>query len=224
MHLQEIGENILMAFDTLRTHKVRSALTMVSVIGGTMTVIAISSFLTGLREFVLEQTKRFGPDIVFVTKWDNIGIRFSRPSQAERIRKDLTIDDAAAIAELPSVMGVSPSMLVGSFAPDGTQPVVKYLGTEANRPLIFGVSSNYDVVRNVYIEQGRFFSPSEQDHHAQVAVIGYAIADTLFGINNPLGKEIEVDGKVYQVIGVMEKAPGGLFSGDPVEDRELLVP
>src|SRR5262249_48594093 len=49
MHIQEIGENVLMAFDTLRTHKVRSALTMLGVIGGTMTVIAISSFLTGLR-------------------------------------------------------------------------------------------------------------------------------------------------------------------------------
>jgi len=87
MHIQEIGENILMAFDTLRTHKVRSALTMLGVIGGTMTVIAISSFLTGLREFILEQTKRFGPDIVFVTKWDNIGIRFSRPTQPSACAK-----------------------------------------------------------------------------------------------------------------------------------------
>src|SRR5919205_1156400 len=152
MHIQEIGENILMAFDTLRTHKVRSALTMLGVIG------------------------------------------------------------------------VSPSMIVGSFGPGGTQPVVKYQGTEANRPIIFGVSSNYDVVRNVYIEQGRFFSTAEEQHRAQVAVIGYAIADTLFGSNDPMGKEIEVDGKVFQVIGVMEKAPGGLFGGDPVEDRELLVP
>src|ERR1700742_2795071 len=106
MHIQEIGENVLMAFDTLRTHKVRSALTMVGVIGGTITDSTISSFLTGLREFLLEQTKRFGPDIIFVTKWDNIGIRFSRPSQAERIRKDLTMDDVSAIAELPSVMAV----------------------------------------------------------------------------------------------------------------------
>jgi putative ABC transport system permease protein len=224
MHIQEIGENILMAFDTLRTHKVRSALTMLGVIGGTMTVIAISSFLTGLREFVLEQTKRFGPDIVFVTKWDNIGIRFSRPSQAERTRKDLTMDDVRAISELPSVMGASPSLIVGSFGPGGTQPVVKYQGSEANRPLIFGVSSNYDVVRNVYIDAGRFFTAAEQEHHAQVAVIGYAIADTLFGTLEPIGKEIDVDGKIYQVIGVMEKAPGSLFGGDPVEDRELLVP
>ena len=161
MHIQEIGENVLMAFDTLRTHKIRSALTMLGVIGGTMTVIAISSFLTGLREFVLEQTKRFGPDLVFVSKWDNIGIRFSRPSQSERMRKNLTVDDAKALAELPSVSGVSPTMVVGSFAPMATQPGVKYRGIEANRPIIFGVWSNYDVVRNVYIKTGRFFTADE---------------------------------------------------------------
>src|SRR4029078_6607733 len=117
MHIQEIGENILMALDTLRTHKVRSALTMLGVIGGTMTVIAISSFLTGLSEFVLEQTKRFGPDIVFVPRWENIGIRFSRPSQSERSRKNLTIEDARAIGDLPSAESVSPTLVVGSFGP-----------------------------------------------------------------------------------------------------------
>ncbi len=223
MHIQEIGENVLMALDTLRTHKVRSALTMIGVIGGTMTVIAISSFLTGLREYVLEQTKRFGPDIVFLTKWDNIGIRFSRPSQSERSRKNLTIDDARAVAELPSAESVSPTLLVGSFGP-GTQPVVKYKGIQANRPLIFGVWSNYDSVRNVYIRTGRFFTQAEQDHRAQVAIVGAAIAESLFGALDPISREIDVEGKVYRVVGVMEKAPGGLFGGDPVEDRELLVP
>jgi putative ABC transport system permease protein len=224
MHIQEIGENVLMALDTLRTHKIRSALTMLGVIGGTMTVIAISSFLTGLREFVLEQTKRFGPDQVFVTKWDNIGIRFSRPSQSERMRKNITVEDAKAVAELPSVMSASPSIVVGSFGPAATQPVIKYKGIEANRPLIFGVWSNYDQVRNVYIQTGRFFTLAEQEHRAQVAVIGHAIADTLFGGLDPLDKEVEVEGKIYRVIGVMEKAPGGLFGGDPVEDRQLIVP
>jgi putative ABC transport system permease protein len=224
MYIQEVAENVLMAFDTLRTHKVRSALTMLGVIGGTMTVIAISSFLTGLREFVLEQTKRFGPDLVFVSKFDNIGMRFSRPSQSERTRKDLTVDDARAIGELPSVMGVSPTMVVGSFGPVGAQPVVKFRGVEANRPLIFGVWSTYDELRNVYIGSGRFFSSIEQEHRAQVTVIGAAIAETLYGGLDPLGREIEVEGQAYQVIGVLEKAPGDLFGGDPVEDRQLLVP
>ncbi len=224
MHVQEIAENVLMAIDTIRAHKIRSALTMLGVIGGTTTVIAISSFLTGMQEFILEQTQRFGPDLVFVSKYTNIGIRFSRPSQEERTRKNLTVEDAYAIAELPSVLGVSPTVISGSFAPAGSQPVVKYKGVEANRPLIFGVASNYDEVRNVYIKTGRFLTASEQQHRDQVAIIGAGIADTLYGGVDPLGHEMEVEGKIYRVIGVMEKAPGGLFGGDPVEDRQVIVP
>jgi putative ABC transport system permease protein len=223
MYIQEIGENILMAFDTLRTHKVRSALTMLGVIGGVMTVIAISSFLTGLRQFVLDQTERFGPDLVFVSKMDSIGMR-GRPSQEERMRKDITFEDAQAVAELPSVEGATPQMVVGSFAPFGTSPVVKHKGVEANRPLILGVWSNYDRLRNVFIQYGRFFTSAEEQHRAQVAVIGASIAETLYGGIDPVDKEIEVEGEIFRVIGVMEKAPGGLFGGDAVEDRELLIP
>lgn len=224
MHIQEIRENVRIAFDTLRTHKVRSALTMLGVIGGTMTVIAISSFLTGLREFVLEQTKRFGPDLVFVTKYDRIGMRFSMPSQSERMRKNITLEDAQAVAELPSVMKVSPTLFVGSMSPVAPQIVVKHKGVEANRPIIFGVSANYDEVRNVYISAGRFFTAAEESHRAQVAIIGAAIADTLYPGRDPVGHELEVEGKIYQVIGVMERAPGNLFGGDAFEDRQLIVP
>lgn len=224
MNVFEIGENIQMAFETLRTHKVRSALTMLGVIGGTMTVIAISSFLTGLRQFVVSQTERFGPDLVFISKFDSIGIRFSRPSQAERTRKDVTVEDADAIAELPSVMGASPTLTVGSFGPSGTQPVVKYKGVEASRPIIMGVYSNYDEIRNVYIKSGRFFSLTEQQRQSEVAVIGASIAETLYGALEPVGRDIEVEGEIYQVIGVMEKAPGSLFGGEAIEDRQLLVP
>jgi putative ABC transport system permease protein len=224
MHIHEIGENVMMALDTLRTHKVRSALTMLGVIGGTMTVIAISSFLTGLREFVLKQTERFGPDMVFISKYDSIGIRFSRLSQEERVRKEITIEDAEAISALPSVMGASPTLVVGSFGPAATSPVVKYRGVEANRPIIFGVWSNYDEVRNVYIKAGRFFTRTEQDRRAEVAIIGAAIAETLYGGLDPLEREIQIEGEIFQVIGVMEKVPGGLFGGDAVEDRQLLIP
>jgi putative ABC transport system permease protein len=213
-----------MAFDTLRTHKVRSALTMLGVIGGTMTVIAISSFLTGLREYILEETKRFGPDLVYVTKYDRIGMRFTRLSQEERMRKNITVEDARAISELPSVMDVSPTIFIGSMSPTSPQVPIKYKGVEANRPIIFGVSASYDDVRNVYIQEGRFFNEAEENHRDQVAVIGAAIAETLYPGINPVGRELEVEGKIYRVIGVMEKAPGSLFGGDAFEDRQVIVP
>jgi putative ABC transport system permease protein len=115
-------------------------------------------------------------------------------------------------------------MFVGSFAPSASNPVVKYRGVEANRPIIFGVWANYDDIRNVFIKEGRFFTRTEQEHKTRVVIIGAAIAETLFGGLNPVDKEIEVDGAAYRVVGVMEKAPGDLFGGDPVEDRQLIVP
>jgi putative ABC transport system permease protein len=189
-----------------------------------MTVIAISSFLTGLREYILEETKRFGPDLVYVTKYDRIGMRFTRLSQEERMRKNITVEDARAISELPSVMDVSPTIFIGSMSPTSPQVPIKYKGVEANRPIIFGVSASYDDVRNVYIQEGRFFNEAEENHRDQVAVIGAAIAETLYPGINPVGRELEVEGKIYRVIGVMEKAPGSLFGGDAFEDRQVIVP
>jgi putative ABC transport system permease protein len=180
--------------------------------------------LTGLREYILEETKRFGPDLVYVTKYDRIGMRFTRLSQEERMRKNITVEDARAISELPSVMDVSPTIFIGSMSPTSPQVPIKYKGVEANRPIIFGVSASYDDVRNVYIQEGRFFNEAEENHRDQVAVIGAAIAETLYPGINPVGRELEVEGKIYRVIGVMEKAPGSLFGGDAFEDRQVIVP
>ncbi|HEY7911224.1 MAG TPA: ABC transporter permease, partial [Blastocatellia bacterium] len=148
----------------------------------------------------------------------------TRLSQEERMRKNITVEDARAISELPSVMDVSPTIFIGSMSPTSPQVPIKYKGVEANRPIIFGVSASYDDVRNVYIQEGRFFNEAEENHRDQVAVIGAAIAETLYPGINPVGRELEVEGKIYRVIGVMEKAPGSLFGGDAFEDRQVIVP
>ena len=135
----------------------------------------------------------------------------------------MAIEDAHAIADLPSVLGVSPNVFVGSMSPMATPIAVKYRGVAANGPIVFGVSSSYDQLRDVYLSEGRFFNETEEAHHAQVTVIGAAIAQTLFPGLDPAEHDIEIEGKVYRVIGVMEKAPA-LFGGDAFEDRQLLVP
>jgi putative ABC transport system permease protein len=121
-------------------------------------------------------------------------------------------------------MKVSPTLFIGSMAPNAPQIVVKHRGVEANGPIIFGVSADYDEVRNVYIQAGRFFTAAEESHRAQVAIIGAAIAATLYPGRDPVDNEIEIEGKIYQVIGVMERAPGNLFGGDAFEDRQLILP
>src|SRR6476659_8568738 len=95
-------ENFKMAFDTLRSHKLRSFLTIVGVVVGVITVMLISSIISGINVAVERELESFGTNSIFLYKMD-IGIRTSAPTREERMRKPLTLDDAAAIAQLKSV-------------------------------------------------------------------------------------------------------------------------
>src|SRR6187549_2851266 len=95
-------ENFKMAFDTLRGNKLRSFLTIVGVVVGVITVMLISSIISGINVAVEKQVESFGTCSIFLYKMD-IGIRTSAPSREERMRKPLTMDDADAIGNLPSI-------------------------------------------------------------------------------------------------------------------------
>jgi putative ABC transport system permease protein len=221
---QGFRENLLLAVGTIWEHKVRSSLTLLGVIVGTMTVIAVGSILTGMNARVDEITEKFGPNVAFVSKYDSIGIRFGRMSRSERMRKDLTLDDAEAVNRLPSVVGATPSLLLGSFAPGASTFSVKYRDIEFNRPLVFGVEANYPDIRSLELKEGRFFTANEADRRENVAVIAEAAADTLFAGFAPVDKEIELDGKPFRVVGVLKRGVGGLFGGDGADDRYIYIP
>jgi putative ABC transport system permease protein len=220
----DIKENLVLALGTIWAHKIRSGLTLLGVIVGTMTVIAVSSILTGMSARIGELSERFGPNVAIVAKYDQIGIRFGRLSREERMRKNLTVGDAEALADLPSVVGASPEMMRGSWGPSTNQPTVKYQGTEYSQPLIFGVYANYPLLRDVEIKEGRFFSAHENERRIEVVVIPEAAIEPLFGGLSPVGREIELDGKPFRVVGVRARGVGGLFGGDGADDRFFYVP
>lgn len=221
----DIRENLTLALSTIWEHKVRSALTLLGVIVGTMTVIAVSSVLTGMNARVSEITARFGPNVAFVSKYNSIGPRFSRPDKSERARKNLTYEDAQALGALPSVVGASPEVRLGSFGPSSANPpTVKYKGTEYAQPIIFGVLGNYPEIRTIEMAKGRFFTPNEDERKLEVVVIPEASAESLFGTLDPVGRTVELDGKEFRVIGVRARGVGGLFGGDGTDDRFFYIP
>lgn len=220
----DLRENLLLAFSTIWEHKVRSSLTLLGVIVGTMTVIAVSSILTGMNARVDQITERFGPNVAFVTKQSSVGIRFGRAPQDERTRKNLTQADADAIAELPSVQGATPTNRLGSFGPSTATFSVKYRDVEFARPIIFGVYSNYPDIRSTEVKEGRFFVDSEAQRFEQVAVIAESVADALFAGINPIEKVVDIDGRPFRIVGVMKRGVGGLFGGDGADDRFIYVP
>ena len=109
----DIYENLKMALDTLRTNKLRSFLTIVGVVIGVITVMLISSVISGIDTAFKKEIESFGTRSIFLYKFD-IGIRTSAPTREERMRKPLTMDDAEALKSLPSVETAVPFLDVSN--------------------------------------------------------------------------------------------------------------
>jgi ABC-type antimicrobial peptide transport system permease subunit len=214
-------ENLSLALDTLWTHKFRSLLTVLGVLIGTMTVIAVASIIAGLDRQVVEIAEQFGTRNIWVYKIEfQIGHRLTRE---ERLRKPLTFDDAAAIrTQCPSVEEVSVVLFkeIGEF---GLPPTtVKYMGREMLDAQFMGATPEHIRLINATLEDGRFFTQPDELHRRDVAVIGDAIVKRFFVNEDPIGKTILVDGHAVQVVGVFGKFKE--FLGDNQDDRTVMVP
>jgi putative ABC transport system permease protein len=215
MSRSEVFSAAGMALATIREHKMRSFLTVLGVIIGTATVIAVGSIITGLDSAISNIFRSFGPTTLIVFKFQ-IGFRFNI-SREEMMRKPLTVENARAIAErCPSVQGVSPYLF-----PDFRQiHTGKYKGNEIYDLDLAGTEEGYAGGGTV-MKSGRFLSIADNQHHLPVAVIGADLAKGWFPSVDPVGKWVEVDGHQFEVIGAMER-PAASFPGE--EDRRVLLP
>jgi putative ABC transport system permease protein len=217
-----LGENSLMALDTLRNHKVRSFLTVLGVVIGVTAVIAVGSILVGLDRDIQESLEQFGSNTLFIFKFQP-GIHFGRLSTEERSRKPLTLEDGLAIKELcPSVKNVS--VIVFPRVGQGPRPIpeARYQGRESDVNYN-GTLPSYEQVEEARIAKGRFFSDAEDLHRAEVVVIGYDLDRSLFPGEDALGKTLLIAGHSYQVVGVLEKRKGNVLRGEG-SDVQALVP
>jgi putative ABC transport system permease protein len=206
MNIFEIKESLLMALAAIKTHKMRAFLTILGVLIGVATVIAMVSIITGLNTSMARQIESLGSNVIYVTKF-KIEIQLGGPSEEERNRKPITFEDAVAVRDFcPSVEAVSPQ----NWGPGSK--TVKYKENKISRFELIGVLPDYEVVNNNYAQEGRFFTDSDVKYRAMVAVLGVDVADALFPVEDPIGKEISIGGsqfspKRFTVIGVMEKKP-----------------
>jgi len=221
----EFGENERMAFESLRDHKMRSLLTVFGVVIGVTALIAVASILVGVDKDLRASLSQFGTDTLFVFKWTP-GIHIGRMTAEERNRKPLSLEDALAIRdEAPAVKQVAVEVLPRIYPGQGPSnpPTARYKGNEVFGINHTGTLASWPDVNNVRIDKGRFFTESEDEHRADVAVIGHDLEDSLFKGEDPLGKSILVAGVNYEVIGVLAKIPGTLTHDDSA-DKHVLVP
>jgi putative ABC transport system permease protein len=215
MRASDQRESVRMALDTLRANKLRSGLTILGIVIGVMTVITISSVISGLNSSVSALVESFGTNVLWVFRFSMFGNQVT-PEMLNR--KQMTMDDSEAIAQLPHVVAASASLRyqnfnfrVGTSVAKFGQRKVESVSLEGNTPSSANV---YD--RN--IREGRFFTQDDEDRAADVTVLGYDIADELFGGIDPIGKEITVEGRTFTVIGTYEKAKNAFGGGKNPED------
>jgi len=218
---QCIREDLLTAIDTLRTHKFRSFLTLLGVLIGTTTVIAVTSIIAGLDKQLVDVAQQFGTRTLWVYKLQVGAPR--RLTREERLRKPLSYEDAMAIRDRsPSTEAVSVELL-REMTDYGLVPVTaRYKGQDMIDALFAGVTPDHMRLINATIADGRFFNETEDAHRRDVAVIGDGVRERFFSRGNALGKTILVDGHSVEVIGVFSKFKS--FLGDNQDDRAILIP
>src|SRR5512132_399850 len=197
-------ENVRMGLDTLWQHKLRSLLTILGVVIGTMTVIVIVAFVSGIDARVSKEIESFGTNSIYIYRFDP-GFNFN-PTQEERMRKPLSYEDCLAIQnECPSVAYSAAFMSpVDFFGGPFTERVnVRYQTIEMTNAAVQGASPTYFKMGVTNIGEGRYFSDEENARHANVVVIGRDVANTLFPFSNAVDQNVTINGRAYQVVGVL---------------------
>ncbi len=214
-------ESARMALETLRANKLRSGLTILGIVIGVATVITLSSFINGLNRNIGNLVASFGTDVYWVFRFPVIAVK---PTAEMLARKQLTMGDAEALAKLPHVTAVAPQLRYEDYSLGLGNVAVKYKNRQVQHTILEGNTVTEPEVDTVNIPVGRYFSQYEQDQHSDVVVLGHDTADQLFRGEDPLGKEVEIDGDEFRVIGVMEKRKTAFGGGKNPEDNSAYFP
>ncbi|HET8947166.1 MAG TPA: ABC transporter permease [Candidatus Polarisedimenticolia bacterium] len=211
-----LGESVRTSLVEIWSHKLRSLLTLLGIILGTLSITFMTSLLDGVTSAVWSGFKDLG--------FDGVMYVVTRPARDLREQavfarsKGLQPEDGdVLLARGKTVDAVAPVLI--------TETLVRRGNTE-RRVRTMGVSSAYNEVRSRTLEAGRFFSPLEEKTFAPVAVLGHRLNRRLFGAEDPVGKWIQVDGRAFKVIGVGAKLGNSFINDDDfVEEMEgLSVP
>ncbi|MBA2647035.1 MAG: ABC transporter permease [Pyrinomonadaceae bacterium] len=211
----DIYENLKMALQTLRTNKLRSVLTVIGVVIGVWTVMAIASIISGIDETVKKEIESFGTRSIFLSKYQP-GIQIGRRSREERMRKEMTYEDALAIAQLPAVEVSVPFLdITNNFF--GQKLKVSTEGKTSEAVRLEGTLPDYMRAGTELLADGRFFTDFENDANQKVAVVRSKIVEDFFPDGQAIGKMIDIGGQEFRIIGVIEKREQ-LFGGDGSND------
>jgi len=222
MRKGDYGEIVRMALNTIRSNKLRSALTVLGIVIGVAVVIGISSVVRGLNDNVRESISSLGSNIAFAFHMEPF--TFGRPSEEMRKRRELTFDDAMAMKDLPHVKGVTATLQYMQFEFGEGTYVVKYRDRRAKNTILEGDSGSLKDVYDLAISSGRWFNDIDDEHHSPVILLGSDTSKELFPDGDPLGKEINIEGQMFTVIGVLAPTKNVFNGGKNPNDNIVYFP
>ncbi len=210
-------ETFKMALAALATNKLRSFLTLVGVIAGVASIIAVMTGISVVQKTMEKEMSLLGNTVFQVQKWPaGGGFNNDADFRKIRLRKRVTVAQANAIRDqAKNVTMVGPELWSSGFS-------ARYKGKPTDPNLsICGGTPEYAPNNTHYVEFGRNLSHQEVQLARRVVVIGYAVAEKLFPFTDPLGKELKLDGHKYTVIGIFEEKTSATGSNF---DNYMLIP
>jgi len=220
MPVGQTRESVKLAIDTLRTNKLRSGLTVLGIVIGVTTVIAISSLINGLNNRVSDFVSSLGSNVIWVYHMPVIGVR---PTAAMLARKKLNMGDVMALRGLPHVVAVDGGIQhVAQFRVGAVD--VKYNGRTVGGTILTGATAEVSDVNDLTLTQGRVWTDDEDHRAAHICVLGYDTWQQLFGDQNAIGKEVAIESGLYTVIGVLDKQKQAFGGGKNPRDNQVYFP
>ncbi len=216
-------ENMKMAFATLRANKLRSFLTIIGVVIGVVVVMTISSIISGIDLAVKKQIESFGTRSIFLRKFDIKAINTGRRSQEERMRKPLTVEDVDALKNLSSIEVAVPFLDITNNFFGQKLLVSGRNGKTSSSVRLQGTMPDVEKTSTVILKEGRWFTTNEAEDKTDVCLIGSSVAEAYFPFGSPLGEELEVGGRIFRVIGVLEKKEQLFGGGSGSNDQNNVI-
>ena len=209
-------ENTKMAFTAIWTHKLRSFLTLLGVIIGVTTIIAMMTIITGLQREIERDMSELAPNTFQVQRYD-IDMGFNAHSRKRKYRSIIIRQYTDAINEK------CPSVMMAGAEVWHYEKEVRHRDRKTNpNVVISGATPEYQVNNSCYVAEGRFITVADDDFNRQVAVIGYQLKEKLFEFESPVGKRITIDGRKYTIVGVIEEKD--TVFGNSIYNNTVVIP
>jgi putative ABC transport system permease protein len=193
----EFKEAVKIALQSLWANKLRSVLTLLGVVIGVASVIAVVTLVNGANVYVASKINKYGADVFTISKQPQIITSYDQYRQFQK-RKNILLDDYRNVAE-------NCKHCADIGAQQTTTGKIVYGTQSSTDTVIRGNTWSMPEMQNLNIVQGRGFTPTDDDHGSHVALVGSDIQENLLGGDDPIGKEIRVDGVPYTIIGLGEK-------------------